>query len=33
MSVQEQKQNNDLIKRRIMYDQSDKMKTIDGQYQ
>ena len=28
MSVQEQKQNNDLIKRRTVCDQSDKMKTI-----
>ena len=33
LSVQEQKQNNDEIERRSVYDQSDKMKTIEGQYQ
>ena len=33
LSVQEQRQNNDQIKRRRVYDQSDKMKTIEGQYQ
>ena len=33
LSVQEQNQSNDYIERRIVYDQSDKMKTIEGQYQ
>ena len=33
LSVQEQKQNNDEIKRRSVYDQSDKKKTIEGQHQ
>ena len=33
LSVQEQMQNNDYIERRSLYDQSDKMKTIGGQYQ
>ena len=32
LSEQEQKQNNDWIKRRSVYDQSDKMKTIEGQH-
>ena len=31
--MQEQKQNNDYIERRSVYDQSNKMKTIEGQYQ
>ena len=33
LSVLEQKQNNDNIRRRSVYGQSDKMKTIDGQNQ
>ena len=33
LSVQEQKQNNDLIEQRSVCDQSDKMKTIEGQHQ
>ena len=33
LSVQEQNQSNDYIERRSVYDQSDKMKTIEGQYQ
>ena len=33
LSVQEHKQNNDWIKRRSEYDQSDNMKTIEGQHQ
>ena len=33
LSVEEQNQSNDYIERRIVYDQSDKMKTIEGQYQ
>ena len=33
MSVHEQKQNNDQIERRSVYDQSDEMKTIEGLYQ
>ena len=32
-SVQEQNQSNDYIERRSVYDQSDKIKTIEGQYQ
>ena len=32
LSVQEQNQSNDYIERRSVYDQSDKMKTIEGQY-
>ena len=30
--MREQEQNNDQIKRRSVYDQSDKMKTIEGQH-
>ena len=33
LSVQEQNQSNEYIERRSVYDQSDKMKTIEGQYQ
>ena len=33
LSVQEQNQSNYYIERRSVYDQSDKMKTIEGQYQ
>ena len=33
LSVQEQKHNNDYIERCSEYDQSDKMETIEGQYQ
>ena len=33
LSVQEQNQSNDYIERRSVYDQSDKMKTIEGEYQ
>ena len=33
LSVQEQNQSDDLIERRSVYDQSDKMKTIEGQNQ
>ena len=33
LSVQEQNQRNDYIERRSVYDQSDKMKTIEGQHQ
>ena len=33
LSVQAQRQSNDYIERRSVYDQSDKMKTIEGQYQ
>ena len=33
LSVQEQEQNNDQIVRRSEYDQADKMKIIEGQYQ
>ena len=33
LSVQEQNQSNDYIEIRTVYDQSDKMNTIEGQYQ
>ena len=33
LSVWEQNQSNDYIERRSVYDHSDKMKTIEGQYQ
>ena len=33
LSAQVQKQNNDLIRRRLVHDQSDKMNFIEGQYQ
>ena len=33
LNVEEQKQNNDYIKRRTLYDKSYKLKAIGGQYQ